>query len=153
MPRTHLFAFVLLFSFSLSAFAQDKPSAPSRIIPNQTSDASSGMNSLDRRLIDQSKIDQNKIDQNKSDQNKKIGQNKIDQFRIGPNGRPFKVQTPDTLLSGLPGQDNSCYAIRSYVVARDDKNSDSTHLVGYSTCQPSSRYHVKSAEARAPGDR
>jgi hypothetical protein len=44
--------------------------------------------------------------------------------------------------------DNACYAIRSYVVARDDKDSDSTHLVHYSTCQPASRYRLRTADAR-----
>jgi hypothetical protein len=42
--------------------------------------------------------------------------------------------------------DNTCYAIRSYVVARDDKDSDSTHLVHYSTCQPASRYRLRTTQ-------
>jgi hypothetical protein len=42
--------------------------------------------------------------------------------------------------------DTTCYAIRSYVVARDAKDSDSTHPAGYSTCRPSDRYQVKSAD-------
>jgi hypothetical protein len=41
----------------------------------------------------------------------------------------------------------SCYAIRSYVVARDEKDSDSTHLVHYSVCQPASRYRLRTAQA------
>jgi hypothetical protein len=44
--------------------------------------------------------------------------------------------------------DLACYAIRSYLVARDSKDSDSTHPAGYSTCLPSDRYRVKSAEIR-----
>ena len=44
--------------------------------------------------------------------------------------------------------DSTCYAIRSYVVARDSKNSDSTHAVSYSTCQPSARYQLKTTEMR-----
>jgi hypothetical protein len=42
----------------------------------------------------------------------------------------------------------TCYAIRSYVVARDSKDSDSTHPAGYSTCRPSERYQVRTAEMR-----
>jgi hypothetical protein len=119
-------------------------SEPWRILPREPADAvSSEKNSADRLGIGPSKMDQNKIDQN----------NKVEQFRIGPNGRPFKSESPDSLVSRLEKQDNTCYAIRSYVVARDGKNSDSTHPVNYSTCQPSSRYHVKSAEAHAPADR
>jgi hypothetical protein len=41
------------------------------------------------------------------------------------------------------GEDTLCFAIRSYVVARDSKNSDATHPVGYSTCRPAKRYGVK----------
>ena len=43
---------------------------------------------------------------------------------------------------------NFCLKIRSYVVARDSKDSESTHLVRSSTCQPASRYGLKSIEAR-----
>lgn len=45
-----------------------------------------------------------------------------------------------------PVDDTTCYAIRSYVVARDSKDSDSTHPVGYSTCQPAKRYGLKRTE-------
>lgn len=40
--------------------------------------------------------------------------------------------------------DSICYAIRSYKVARDDPQSDTTHAAGYSTCQPATRFHVDS---------
>jgi len=43
----------------------------------------------------------------------------------------------------------TCYSIRSYVVARDSKDSDSTHLAGYSTCQPATRYGLKTTEIRS----
>ena len=43
----------------------------------------------------------------------------------------------------------TCYSIRSYVVARDSKKSDSTHPVSYSTCQPANRYRLKTADAQA----
>jgi hypothetical protein len=50
--------------------------------------------------------------------------------------------------------DSTCYAIRSYRVARDSKDSDSTHPAGYSTCRPSNRYQVKNADLRVvSGDR
>lgn len=45
-----------------------------------------------------------------------------------------------------PAPDDLCYAIRSYVVARDDKDSDSTHPAGYSTCQSARRYQLKNAD-------
>jgi hypothetical protein len=49
-----------------------------------------------------------------------------------------------------PGDDTLCYKIRSYVVARDSKDSDSVHPVGYSTCQPASRYRLKKTQTQ-PG--
>ena len=45
-----------------------------------------------------------------------------------------------------PGDETLCYKIRSYVVARDSKDSDSVHPVGYSTCQPASRYRLKKTQ-------
>jgi len=81
----------------------------------------------------------------------------IDQFRIDPSGRALKLEAkadPVVLgseslpIDGLLPDDTTCYAIRSYVVARDRKNSDSTHPVSYSTCQPASRYRLKTAEAK-----
>jgi hypothetical protein len=50
------------------------------------------------------------------------------------------------------GVDEDCYTIRSYVVERDDKDSDSTHLVRSSTCQRASRYQVKNADAQGDSD-
>jgi len=42
----------------------------------------------------------------------------------------------------------TCLSIRSYRVTRDDPKSDTTRLVGYSTCQPSTRFQVKEADDR-----
>ena len=42
------------------------------------------------------------------------------------------------------GPDGSiCLKIRSYVMRRDSKNSDSTHLAGYSTCQPARKFQLR----------
>jgi len=38
-----------------------------------------------------------------------------------------------------------CYTIRSYRFARENPKSDSTDLVGYSTCQPGTEFHRKDA--------
>ena len=58
---------------------------------------------------------------------------------IGPNGIPVAA-------GGRLEAETLCYSIRAYVVARDSKHSDSTHPVGYSTCQRASRYRLKTAE-------
>jgi hypothetical protein len=50
------------------------------------------------------------------------------------------VITPNGLAPG----DGICYTIRSYVVARDSKDSDAVHPVRYSTCQMGNRYRLKS---------
>jgi hypothetical protein len=50
--------------------------------------------------------------------------------------------------SPVSEDDPTCYTIRTYVVARDGKGSDSTHPVRYSTCTPADRYKVKTAEER-----
>jgi hypothetical protein len=46
--------------------------------------------------------------------------------------------------SGDGSNDGFCFKIRSYVVARDSKDSEATHFVRSSTCQPASRYGLKS---------
>jgi len=63
---------------------------------------------------------------------------------------------PNSLAeNSLVSQDNqilpevTCLKIRSYVVARDSKDSDATHLVHYSTCQPSNRYRLRTVEMPA----
>ncbi len=84
--------------------------------------------------------------------NDPIERMRIDQFRINPKGLPFQQDARADLmtlnLDGQPGDDTTCYAIRSYVVARDSKTSDATHSVGYSTCQPASRYRLRTTELR-----
>ena len=69
---------------------------------------------------------------------------------IMPNGHPASMDFP----SNESNADPTCFTIRSYVVARDSKDSDSTHPAGYSTCLASDRYRVKTAEMRVVvGDR
>jgi hypothetical protein len=45
---------------------------------------------------------------------------------------------------------NFCLKLRTYVVARDASQSDSTHLVGYTDCQPAARYDLHSTDKRDP---
>jgi hypothetical protein len=44
---------------------------------------------------------------------------------------------------GEDDRDNVCYTMRSYIMSRESRDSDSTKLVGYSTCQPSSKYELR----------
>jgi len=79
-----------------------------------------------------------------------VDPHEITQFGIDRIGRPFRWGSqidPMTMRSyGEPGDDTVCLKIRSYVVARDDRDSDSVHLVGYSTCQPASRYRLRTTQ-------
>jgi len=147
MTLTRLFAAALLVCSAL-AFAQTKTdslavsdqasanqpataasSEPWKFIPNQLADVSSAKHPLDRLQVDNYKV-----------------------LRSNTNTRTLLVgPEADTgiLLSGLDGllgADTTCFKIRSYVVARDSKDSDSTHPVSYSTCQPASRYRVRTTE-------
>ncbi|HEX6823470.1 MAG TPA: hypothetical protein VF123_15540 [Candidatus Sulfotelmatobacter sp.] len=54
-----------------------------------------------------------------------------------------KSVSPDGPLA----TDFTCLSIRSYVVKRDSKNSDSVHPAGYTTCVPAKRFRLKTADA------
>jgi hypothetical protein len=43
----------------------------------------------------------------------------------------------------LQQDENTCYAIRTYRVARESPDSDSTRPAGYSTCQRATRFQLK----------
>jgi hypothetical protein len=77
-------------------------------------------------------------------------------WRIIPKSGKDKsfLITPEMDSDGIlasadgPAADFTCLSIRSYVVKRDSKNSDSVHPAGYSTCIPARRFRLKTAEAR-----
>ena len=104
------------------------PSEPWRIIPNPLGDVSSGQDPLSHIRMDRSG---------------QPGSNCVYYFMR--DGHPASVtgRFHEEVWS-----DSTCYSIRSYVVARDSKDSDSTHPAGYSTCQPTDRYRLKSTEIR-----
>jgi hypothetical protein len=88
---------------------------------------------------------------------------RVDRLRLPftPDNASLPYAAPDTIQLGEHGDailpprqvhkrvlaqnDVTCLAIRSYRVTRDDPDSDSTRLVGYTTCQPSTRFQVKEA--------
>jgi hypothetical protein len=100
---------------------------PWKLVINQPADWNSGMNRLQQFQIDAYKIDRSRIDPSRQT------------FRWDP-----RLDT--ILMDGQLGDDTLCYKIRSYVVARDSKDSDSVHPVGYSTCQPATRYRLKKTQ-------
>jgi len=82
-------------------------------------------------------------------------------WRIIPKSdkdKGFVLNTPDMDRKGIVmwpdgplASDVTCLSIRSYVVKRDSKNSDSVHAAGYSTCVPARRFRLKTAEAVSDG--
>jgi hypothetical protein len=129
------FHHLIFFDFLGTAATQ---SEPWRLIPKQPVDPNAEKNPLRRIGIDQYEV--------------------YDDISLHDTEPPSyfrgKSHWPDTFRSGhfpqKPQQDadTTCYSIRSYVVARDSKDSDSTHPAGYSTCQPTNRYRLKSTEIR-----
>ena len=77
----------------------------------------------------------------------------LDRIRVGeysPRLNQFIVPRIVLGPDGLSQDDTLCYTMRSYKVARDDPQSDSTHAAGYSTCQSATRFHVHTTEERVP---
>jgi hypothetical protein len=108
------------------------PAEPWRFISNESADATADRNPLDRLQIDKYKVFRSKSDART--------------LLLGPDA------DAGMFISGIDGQLGSgatCYKIRSYVVARDTKHSDSTHPVSYSTCQPAARYQLRTTEIRS----
>jgi hypothetical protein len=78
------------------------------------------------------------------------GQTRLDQTPLDQLKLEVRVrQLLESQLDRLRDEGPTCYAIRSYVVARDSQDSDSVHPAGYSTCQPSTRYGLKTTEIRS----
>lgn len=80
-------------------------------------------------------------------------QNSMDRIHVDqPRPQLNQFVVPQVLFGpdGQPLADNVCYSIRSYVVVRDSPHSDTTHLVGYSTCQPATRFRVRSTSGEVP---
>jgi hypothetical protein len=69
---------------------------------------------------------------------------RIDQFRFDNSPKNTRTLLMDS--NGSLDTDATCYTMRSYVVARDSKDSDSTHPTNYSTCRPASKYRVRTTQ-------
>ena len=55
--------------------------------------------------------------------------------------RPHLMRNPGKWEGVLA--ERTCYTMRSYLMAREDRHSDSTRQVGYSVCEPSSTFDVR----------
>jgi hypothetical protein len=110
------------------------PSEPWRIIPEQAQQGSATQPAPSVPLNDQAKLD--------------AIARALASIPFDPKSqRPWVKVSPDGKIIAMGVvDDTTCYSIRSYQVARDGKDSDATHAVGESTCLPSSRYGVHTAE-------
>jgi len=84
-----------------------------------------------------------------------IARFKVDAYRVIPSIGIVPTASINPVaphLTSKSSDDSTCYTIRTYVFSRDDKDSDSTHLVGYSTCQPASRYRLRTAAGSAENE-
>lgn len=162
MPLTRLLAIVVFCA--VPAFAQQQPSAPNRasgdlfdsynffdsppaataaepwrIIPEQSQQAAS------------TEPAQNQLSNSEGEKRALDALNTWTRLmadrHIDPSEHPWVKFSADGKVLAW-GVDETCYSIRSYVVARDNKDSDAVHPVSESTCQPASRYGVHTAEQR-----
>ncbi len=70
--------------------------------------------------------------------------NSTDPSSSEPSSSPFRYWAGKTRVRGLrPDLDATCYTMRTYLVQRDESDSDSVHPVSYTTCQPAPRFAVK----------
>ena len=76
------------------------------------------------------------------------------EFKI--NGVPFRIQARtdpkmqlkmQQMMQDFAAQMNGCYVMHTIQVARDSKDSDSTHIVDVTNCTPAKRFEMKSAVA------
>ena len=84
------------------------------------------------------------------------------ELRISPpNEHPILLAQPliehggDLVLRESPEEDDGlCYNMRTYVVAREDKASDTTHLVREVKCTPARKFGFKTADIKveSPAD-
>ena len=61
--------------------------------------------------------------------------------RLQISDDPSTLKLTDSVSPDQP----TCYTLRTYFAARVHRQSDQTRIVGYSTCQLSSKYQIKRA--------
>lgn len=138
------------YSLGLCFAPAATPEEPWRIVPNQPADLGSGQISLSQLSLGRPAVEC-----------RHYGSLTVKGHSIPGNWTPQSLvlcgKLPDadeacrTTLDvfGLDLVGPTCYTIRGYVVARDSEDSDSTHPVSYSTCQPAERFQLKTTEMRS----
>lgn len=118
--RTHWFVFALLWGLISVCAASDQP----KPAPKSAAVSSDSEPSDARWGIIHTEVSQPDSD-----------------FQLDPNHRYVQREQPRTV---------TCLKMRTYLMARESRDSDATEWVGYATCLPSSKYDVKRADGQ-PG--
>lgn len=145
MTSARLLVVILLF-FATSVFAQENRLAASELHSNPAlvadshgPDAGSVPWRIDPLASSQAAVPQDPLQWLESSLPPMFKKDSGQKVLFFPAPKDGFLLSPD-----LPG-DAVCLKIRSYVMKRDSKNSDATHLVGYSTCQPAKKFQLRSA--------
>lgn len=133
---------VATFLFSATLFAQDTPPQKS-LVPGNSNLASTSQSRpwmIDQLGSTRGTIPLTPLLRFEPTEQPKFGQEQVSETKVlnAQEVGPFAIP-PDAFA------DRYCLKIRSYQMARDSKNSDSTHLIGYSTCLPASKYRLRTA--------
>ncbi len=139
MTSARVSAVVLLLLFGVSAIAQNHPGflLPTPLVPPVGSYwPISSTPVADWNVVAQQSFQSDTAEQQEDKLRAKLAEAVA---RLDANSDLGIVITPADM-------DGACFTIRSIVVARDRKDSDATHFVRTSTCQPSSRYRLRTAE-------
>ncbi|HEY6338197.1 MAG TPA: hypothetical protein VIW68_06865 [Candidatus Sulfotelmatobacter sp.] len=143
--RLHLVSLSLLIMMAVAPLAAQSSSKTIYVVPSREAGQTNSSASTDflppildflqnttPELKPQNSMDRSRVDQPRPQLNQFV----VPHVLFGPDGQPLA--------------DNVCYSIRSYVVVRDSPHSDTTHLAGYSTCQPATRFRVRSTNGEVP---
>jgi len=140
------FAAIALLLFPLSAFSQDQPasshSSPAVMVATESRSSAATTPSEPWKIIPSSPQSDRLTQTFAGD----INDYNPNAYMIAASGNIVPIYPLRNDTKPLLRGDEICYTIRSYQVARDAKDSDSTHPVGSSTCQPARHYGVKKVQ-------
>jgi hypothetical protein len=87
------------------------------------------------------------------------GSTPLDAMQLDPNrlqshqtvhelhlAQPLLEYGGDLVVRDTPENDGLCYTMRTYVMAREDKTSDATHLVCEAKCTPARKFQFKTTD-------
>jgi hypothetical protein len=140
MSISRLLLFSLLTAVCiLSAVAQTPFAGDSTAVPPQVKVPCA---SSDRILVDQFRLPAKPLVDSNSHDRKSEASNS-DDFHTSQGFPLRRFLKPD---ASQEDSASTCYSIRNYRMKRDDPETDVTRPDGYSTCQPATRFAVKSVE-------